>query len=656
MYTLGRETLEGDFGQVKKTHLSLWKKVEDAVKTAAKNQKAAQSASKKVVNYWKSNGEYFLGINRAQGWTKAAGRLATACQVYDTAMKFVVCAIWQRLQDVKRGKSLSLDPGLGDLLEAIKLFKKEPDVAAISDEDLSSMGIRRNKMGLLEEDDDNLSIEPMEAGAAASFELPSSKGLRALPSAIIEELSDVASDSENEDEPTATTNPADPAVTRTQPPAEDGVYPPPPKATHPGVTIGSQALGKTITEISNTPAAASGPASNRAGASGPGGTPGPESNQAGASGPNSGLLGDPATKKGKSNVSSGTPGGTSGPSKWQRQRKRAPASTKDQKGKGKATAGESTQSGTASKNRSSHSESGIHNETNKTNKEELSKENARKIMILDDLFKRLSIRNTSAKEVLEEGVLRTQTNIFQWWYGTLGEKKHKVLLADCALEELERFKHYHGAEFDSYQYSLFQQLAECDPVLWLLQAILSSKRELYAFPQGVQQKDVTNDSSDKNVIARYGVATTVLCIPANRSHDKGMHMCPSLLTADNLEQIAQGSVAAGEAPAALSALRSKQHPITIKLTGGESNAKALEEFQVLTGISPLSEAIMGRRAYSEWEVQEEMDLLLGEDRDAAWGWIQEWRTAAAASIRLKFALLVRMEGNKFGKGKFDGAE
>jgi hypothetical protein len=62
----------------------------------------------------------------------------------------------------------------------------------------------------------------------------------------------------------------------------------------------------------------------------------------------------------------------------------------------------------------------------------------------------------------------------------------------------------------------------------------------------------------------------------------------------------------------------------------------LENPPILQGISPLSEAILSRRSYLEAEVdaevQEEIKILLGEDRNNAWEWITDWRTAIYVSI------------------------
>ncbi|KAL2823343.1 hypothetical protein BDW59DRAFT_163309 [Aspergillus cavernicola] len=78
MYTLGKETTKNDFSRVKKAHRPLWLKADIAVKIAAKNQKASEMATQKVLKRWQADGERLLETNQAQGRRKAAGRLAVA--------------------------------------------------------------------------------------------------------------------------------------------------------------------------------------------------------------------------------------------------------------------------------------------------------------------------------------------------------------------------------------------------------------------------------------------------------------------------------------------------------------------------------------------------------------------------------------------------
>ncbi|KAK2745218.1 hypothetical protein FQN55_006343 [Onygenales sp. PD_40] len=87
MYEVGRETLGTDFPKFKRTpeYRHIWVKVSAAIKNARKNQIAVERARQVVINHWGDNGVKFLEFNSAPGWTKAASRLARACQDYTKA-------------------------------------------------------------------------------------------------------------------------------------------------------------------------------------------------------------------------------------------------------------------------------------------------------------------------------------------------------------------------------------------------------------------------------------------------------------------------------------------------------------------------------------------------------------------------------------------
>ncbi|KAL3469222.1 hypothetical protein BJX99DRAFT_80705 [Aspergillus californicus] len=106
-------------------------------------------------------------------------------------------------------------------------------------------------------------------------------------------------------------------------------------------------------------------------------------------------------------------------------------------------------------------------------------EESRKIEILKDLFIRLQI-DGSDDHVLNEKQLKG-VNVLEWW--TTAYSLNKVVMPDCAVHEMKSFQLHHGNQFESYQFSLFQQLAEVDPVLWIIQSLFWSKGELIAFPR-----------------------------------------------------------------------------------------------------------------------------------------------------------------------------
>lgn len=110
-------------------------------------------------------------------------------------MNYLVHALVQRLQHVGRGKSRCLDPGIVDIQTAIDLYREDPSRPPVASEVLAGLGVRRNPMGLL-----STGAEIIEAPIGdPGFEWAGTKPQLSLPRAIIEELSDLSSDSEHED-------------------------------------------------------------------------------------------------------------------------------------------------------------------------------------------------------------------------------------------------------------------------------------------------------------------------------------------------------------------------------------------------------------------------------------------------------------------------
>lgn len=115
------------FAKIRKKNRHIWSKAEQAVRTTAKNQRACQTATRKVHTKWgEAKATEILAINTAQGWRGAVSRLATACVDYDQAMSYIVHALVQRLRHVGRGKSRYLDPGVVDIQRAMDLYKETP--------------------------------------------------------------------------------------------------------------------------------------------------------------------------------------------------------------------------------------------------------------------------------------------------------------------------------------------------------------------------------------------------------------------------------------------------------------------------------------------------------------------------------------------------
>ncbi|KAM5466824.1 hypothetical protein MferCBS49748_004185 [Microsporum ferrugineum] len=155
--------------------------------------------------------------------------------------------------------------------------------------------------------------------------------------------------------------------------------------------------------------------------------------------------------------------------------------------------------------------------------------------------------------------------------------------------------HLNGSEasLQNRQYGLLHQLLEADPVLWILNVCLQkSKKELATLPQRVFYKS-PNDLPD------------------------------GLLNQSRITQKGQNEVYF------TSKKGDTRLPYGIATT--------------LRGLSPLSDAILLQRPYTDPEVQIEMDILLGEDRESAWEFIEEWRTAAIQSLILYFSFWLSLE-------------
>lgn len=163
-----------------------------------------RNARQAVINAWGESGIQFLDFNVAQGWTKAAGRLARACPDYTRAASYIVHAVVNRLRNVRSGRSLYLEPGLKDLQDAISLTRNASPPQPIASDELRSMGLRLNAMDLVEPLG-SVSLEITDGDIATenvSFEWAPNADIPTLPQAVMEELSDHDSSSISGDIPT----------------------------------------------------------------------------------------------------------------------------------------------------------------------------------------------------------------------------------------------------------------------------------------------------------------------------------------------------------------------------------------------------------------------------------------------------------------------
>ncbi|KAJ5212873.1 hypothetical protein N7449_000042 [Penicillium cf. viridicatum] len=72
----------------------------------------------------------------------------------------------------------------------------------------------------------------------------------------------------------------------------------------------------------------------------------------------------------------------------------------------------------------------------------------------------------------------------------------------------------------------------------------------------------------------------------------------------------------------------------------------------LTGLGDLSDALLGRIRWSEWSVVAELDILFGEDKEAAHSWILRWRRRAARQFIEAFVRIISAEKLAYGKRSY----
>ncbi|OJI98679.1 hypothetical protein ASPVEDRAFT_881689 [Aspergillus versicolor CBS 583.65] len=162
-------------------------------------------------------------------------------------MNYIVHALVRRLQHVGRGKSRYLDPGVVDIQMAINLYKEDPSQPPVGNEVLAGLGVRRNAMGL-----QSTGPETVEAPIGGpGFEWAGTRPQLSLPQAIIEELSDLSSDSEHED-----TEQLEDGKTRDETTAKPAATP----STSTSATVLGEDSTRTATlEIGTTAVSAEGP-------------------------------------------------------------------------------------------------------------------------------------------------------------------------------------------------------------------------------------------------------------------------------------------------------------------------------------------------------------------------------------------------------------
>ncbi|KAM5465073.1 hypothetical protein MauCBS54593_006708 [Microsporum audouinii] len=207
--------------------------------------------------------------------------------------------------------------------------------------------------------------------------------------------------------------------------------------------------------------------------------------------------------------------------------------------------------------------------------------------------------------------------------------------------------HHNGSEasLQNRQYGLLHQLLEADPVLWILNVCLQKgKKELAALPQRVFYKspnDLPDGLLNQSRITQKGQNEIYF---TSKKGDSGLLFQPSLFPLtwkNNLSCVGDSTT-----EERVKQLRDKHQPIKWDIVGNKLLTTARLPYGIATtlrGLSPLSDAILLQRPYTDPEAQIEMDILIGEDRESAWEFIEEWRTAAIQSIILHFSFWLSLE-------------
>ncbi|DAA76871.1 TPA_exp: Uncharacterized protein A8136_7100 [Trichophyton benhamiae CBS 112371] len=622
IYAVGQETLGSYFPKFKKTpeYRHIWHKVTAAIKNANKNQNAVQKARQSVVKAWGQNGSHFLQFNSAQGWTKAAGRLARQCPDYTRAAEFIVHAVVERLDNMRSGKSLYLEPGLVDLQRAIGISKEAPALQPVTADKLDSLGVYLDSYGLLRARTTDSSTNLITDHA--SFEWNSRPDIPQLPRAIIEEPSDSGLSSSEAGDDDEAPNPQDAA--------------------------GAEAEAAEAETSKKTQRA--GEKAGKAGRIWKSGVP-------------KNRLDLPKGQRSEADNESGIQNAES--SMRQHATEEIELDKEDQGPDTNLTFNE-IEHGIQNEEKSMGSEAeGI--ESNNKGQEtdtdsdislietepdvqdrinvvaiDLSKNEI--ASILDDIFRRMGCSSPGkVKEILATGYMNID-HVFNWWDDSIYKGKSLYQLADL---EAKMFTFHHDgneASLQSHQYGLLHQLLEVDPVLWILNVCLQKgKKELAALPQPVSKRpnNLPNGLLNRSRITQNGQNEVYI---TSRKNDYGLLFQPTLLPLiwkNDLNCV--GNLTTEEQ---VKQLRDKYQAVKWDIVRNKPLTTARLPYNIATslrGLSPLSDAILLQRPYTDPQVQIEMDILLGADRESAWEFIQKWRTAAVQSLILHFSLWVSLE-------------
>lgn len=230
-----------------------------------------------------------------------------------------------------------------------------------------------------------------------------------------------------------------------------------------------------------------------------------------------------------------------------------------------------------------------------------------------------------------------------------------VSLIQLAVLEARIFLHHHvndDKKLQSHQYELLQQLLESDPLLWVFNVCLQKgKRELVAFPQ-----PVSGQSNDINLshISKYPELKDICKIAAHplghswvhflvagTEESRGLLFRPSLLPITEMNGLS--SMGSLTTERQLKHLRNSHHPVKLSLMKNET--MSVEPWHIATslrGLSARADAVLLQRPYTDIEVQSEMDILLGTDRNRAWELVLQWRSTAIEHLKCDLFVFTKL--------------
>ena len=657
MYEVGRETLGTDFPKFKRTpeYRHMWVKVSAAIKNARKNQSAVERARQVVIKHWGDNGVKFLEFNSAQGWTKAASRLARACQDYTKATDLITIAIAHRLSNMRSGRSFALTPGLVDLQKAIGFFKEKPLPETVPDVELHALGVRRNDFNLLEPLGWQTVDTTSQSVQNSSFFWEAHPTIPQLPAAVIEELSsnnDESSSDNNElDVPHNTCEEGDnenedvnPSATRVKLGGKATIA----LKARSAVPQAPRLSGSTTRRV-----APAGEASRDTANDTSGGDTNQETNagdqvQSGDQTTGSVEENDIEIKdwvQDRDGLDTSNEGGDQEAEFGNQTQTRDPATNSPEVNDIKSTDQIQNQRnpGHGSEETTDHQITSVdivqpeHN----FNQAEIND-----IAILSDLFHRLGYDIPAKLAEVSNDRSLTLDNLFDWWRQPIFRGLSLTQLA--TLETKIYLFHQGDKSLQSHQYGLIHQLLESDPLLWLLCVCLQKSTTLFAFPQ-----PVSNETNHLTSFSDLGSRRfTDLCKIVASGHnsvqfnDTGVRgetlvFRPSLLP----EKKVGNSIVVGDmAKEELKALKENRRPAEIGLSEEvKMSVKPWNIATTLRGLGPRADAVHLRRPYEDLEVQAEIDILLGKDRGLAWDFILQWRTMATEAVKLQFSIWVHLE-------------